>query len=93
MEKLVYVKSNGTKETSYKEVKGTEYTVTLEPVRENETEEMRNKRLERIAKAQAGITKAYDEYKALMAQEDVKGVLYGIVVRKPKKPTEEVAQA
>ena len=93
MEKLVYVMANGTKETDYNKVKGTDYTVTLEPVRENETEEMRNARLERIAKAQAGIKKAYGEYKALMAQEDVKGVLYGIVVRKPKKATEEVAQA
>jgi hypothetical protein len=65
MEKLVYVAVDGTKETSYDKVKGTEYETTLEPVVEVETEEEKQARLDRIARRQAYIKKAYDEYKRL----------------------------
>lgn len=93
MEKLVYVMANGTKETDYNKVKGTEYTVTLEPVKEVETPEQREIRLQRIEKAKAGISKAYAEYLKLKEDENYKGTLYGVNCYKPKKPTEEVAQA
>ena len=65
MEKLVYVTVDGTKETDYDKVKGTEYETTLEPVVEVETEEEKQARLDRIARRQAYIKKAYDEYKRL----------------------------
>ena len=65
MEKLVYVTVDGTKETDYDKVKGTEYETTLEPVVKVETEEEKQARLDRIARRQAYIKKAYDEYKRL----------------------------
>lgn len=67
MRRLVYVTSNGTKETDYNKVKGTDYTIELEPIKDTESPEMREARLERIAKAQANVAKAYAEHKALEA--------------------------
>lgn len=64
MERLIYVTVDGTKETDYNKVKGTEYKTELEPVVDVETPEMKQARLERIAKAQAGVVKAYNELKA-----------------------------
>ena len=72
MTKLVYVLENGMRETDYKRVQGLNYTVEYEPVVEIETPEQREKRLERIAKAQAGVAKAYAQYKALMEMEELK---------------------
>ena len=45
---------------------------------------MRELRLERIAKAQANIAKAYAEYKSNPANEDVKEILYGVKIKKYK---------
>lgn len=84
MRTLVYVTANNTKETDYNKVKGTDYTVTLEEVKEVETPEMREVRLERIAKVQANIAKAYAEYKSNPANEDVKETLYGVKIKKYK---------
>lgn len=84
MRTLVYVTANNTKETDYNKVKGTDYTVTLEEVKEVETPEMRETRLERIAKAQANIVKAYAEYKSNPANEDVKETLYGVKIKQYK---------
>ena len=71
MRKLVYVTSNGAKVTDFNTVKGTEYEVTLEPIKEVESPEMREARLERIAKARAKIAKEYAEFKKAQAQYKV----------------------
>lgn len=68
MRNLVYVTSNGTKETSYDKVKGTDYTVTLETVKEVEPADKKAERLERIAKAQEKIAKEYAEFKKANAE-------------------------
>lgn len=92
MRDLVFVAPNGTKVTTKKDkVKGVEYTTELEPVKEVETPEMRELRLQRIAKAQKNIVKAYAEYKSNPANEDVKETLYGVQVKKYKP--EEKAEA
>jgi hypothetical protein len=70
MTKLVYITENGTRETDYNKVKGQNYTTEYEPIKEVETPEMREARLERIAKAQAGVAKAYAEYKKLMTMSE-----------------------
>ena len=93
MRNLVYVTPNGTREASYNKVKGTDYTVTLEPLKEVETPEQKEIRLQRIEKAKAGISKAYAEYIKLKENENYIGTLYGVNCYKPKKATEKVAQA
>lgn len=71
MRNLIYVTSNGTKEKDYNKVKGTNYEVVLETVKEVEAPEDKAKRLERIAKAQAKIAKAYAEFKKANAEYEV----------------------